>query len=81
MMTKHEAIKAYRRVKEWERRVTRGLIEDIRRRSGGAGPHEIHNWGMNRREPYYSLSREYRHRQDRIWSETRRLSSAFASRF
>lgn len=82
-MTREQAIRAYERVKAWERSATMHLLQDMHRQGAcDPIPLTLHNWGYCAgQEPYRRLHREYEYRQRRIWDTTNRLRESFARYF
>lgn len=82
-MNRDTAIRAYQRVKEWERRASTRLLAELRQ-AGACDPIPLtlHNWGQcGGEEPYKTLDRRYRYEQERIWRTAERLANAFARYF
>ena len=82
-MTRETASNCYRRTKNWERNATRRLLADMCARGAcDPIPLTLHNWGRcGGKEPFQTLDREYRHRQQAIYERASRLGAAFARYF
>ncbi len=83
MLTREQAIEAYRRTTAWAERAHARLLNDMRKRGAcDPIPLTLHNWGRcNGTEPYKQMDREYRYRSNRIYRESERLSNAFGKYF
>lgn len=82
-MEREQAINAYRRVKDWEAKATRNMLRDLRRRGAcDPIPLTLHNWGhCAGREPYKTLDRYLRWKDERITEQANRLAEYFARFF
>ena len=88
MLTREQAINAYRRTREWSERQQAILRETILVPHFGGLENCLHNWclcferdGSVITQEQYKLARYYRWKQRQVWDTADRLASHFARYF